>query len=69
MFVNFHWKNFMLECYVLRKLVLEKFYLVKRCWFNDFLLYFGRFYVIERLQYYEISLIFLVSKFKTKQDS
>ena len=69
MFVNFHWKKFMLECYVLRKLVLEKFYLVKRCWFNDILLYFGRFYVIERFQFYEISLIFLVSKFKTKQDS
>ena len=45
MFANFHWKNFMLlECYILRLLVLTNFIMLRR-WFNDILLYFGRFYV------------------------
>ena len=45
MFANFHWKDFMLlECYILRLLVLIKFNHIGRRWFNDILLYFGRFY-------------------------
>ena len=67
MFANFRLKDFiLLECYVFRKLVLE-IYLVGRCWFNDILLYFGRFYVIRRFQFYEISLIFLIGIFRTNK--
>ena len=67
MFANFHLKDFMLlGYYVLRKLVLEIFF-VGRCWFNDILLCFGRFCVIERFRFYEISLIFFVSIFKTSK--
>ena len=49
MLANFHLKDFMLlECYLLRRLVLKKNYIVGRLWFNDILLYFEKFYVIGR---------------------
>ena len=59
MFANFHLKDFMLlECYLLRKLVLEKFILLEDFGLMTFC-YFGRFYVIGIFRFYEISLIFL----------
>ena len=70
MFANFHLKDFMLlEYYVLRKLVLKKFILLEDIGLITILLYFGRFYVIERFQFYEISLIFSCEHIQDKQDS
>ena len=69
MFANFHLKDFMLlEYHVLRKLVLKKFILLEDGLIT-ILLYFGRFYVIGRFRFYEISLIFSCEHIQDKQDS
>ena len=49
MFANFHWKDFiLLECYILRLLVLKNFIMLEDISSMTFLLYFERFYAFKK---------------------